>query len=170
MGNLLAVHVANSWWMYLLGVFVVIFVLVGSLFFIFRSYQDAKKLNMDRKILKKTIINSFKNGAANIANLSGICFASVLGVISPKIKTIIVITAVETVGPDLSSIQPINKIVASDALKILTILLPIKIVDNIVSYFSSIFNTNLADLFPLSAKFLILILLNVENAVSAAEK
>ena len=58
MGNLLAVHVANSWWMYLLGVFVVIFVLVGSLFFIFRSYQDAKKLNMDRKILKKTIINS----------------------------------------------------------------------------------------------------------------
>jgi len=53
-----AINTANSWWMYLLGVFVVIFVLAGSLFFIFRSYQDAKKLNMDEKILKKTIINS----------------------------------------------------------------------------------------------------------------
>ena len=50
--------VANSWWMYLLGVIVVIFVLVGSLFFILKSYKDAKKINMDPKILKKTIINS----------------------------------------------------------------------------------------------------------------
>ena len=56
--NLSAINTANSWWMYLLGVFVVIFVLAGSLFFIFRSYQDAKKINMDKKILKKTIINS----------------------------------------------------------------------------------------------------------------
>ena len=37
-----AINVANSWWMYLLGVLVVVFVLVGSLFFIFRSYKDAK--------------------------------------------------------------------------------------------------------------------------------
>lgn len=50
--------VANSWWMYLLGVIVVIFVLAGSLFFILKSYKDAKELNMDRKILKQTIINS----------------------------------------------------------------------------------------------------------------
>lgn len=50
--------IANSWWMYLLGAIVVVFVLVGSLFFIFKSYKDAKKLNMDTKILKKTIINS----------------------------------------------------------------------------------------------------------------
>ena len=53
-----AIKVANSWWMYLLGVLVVVFVLVGSLFFIFRSYKDAKKLNMDPKLLRKTIINS----------------------------------------------------------------------------------------------------------------
>ena len=53
-----AINIANSWWMYLLGIIVVVFVLVGSLFFIYRSYQDAKKLNMDKKILKKTIINS----------------------------------------------------------------------------------------------------------------
>jgi len=50
--------IANSWWMYLLGVIVVLFVLAGSIFFILKSYQDAKKLNMDTKILKKTIINS----------------------------------------------------------------------------------------------------------------
>ena len=50
--------VANSWWMYLLGVIVVLFVLAGSLFFIIKSYKDAKKLNMDPKILKQTIINS----------------------------------------------------------------------------------------------------------------
>ena len=58
MNLLTASNVANSWWMYLLGAFVVVFVLVGSLFFIFRSYKDAKKLNMDPKVLKKTIINS----------------------------------------------------------------------------------------------------------------
>lgn len=50
--------IANSWWMYLLGAIVVLFVLAGSLFFIFKSYKDAKKLNMDTAILKKTIINS----------------------------------------------------------------------------------------------------------------
>ena len=50
--------IANSWWMYLLGVIVVIFVLVGSLFFILKSYKDAKKIGMDTKVLKKTIINS----------------------------------------------------------------------------------------------------------------
>ena len=50
--------IANSWWMYLLGIIVVLFVLGGSLFFIFRSYKDAKELNMDPAILKRTIINS----------------------------------------------------------------------------------------------------------------
>ena len=49
---------ANSWWMYLLGIVMVVFVLAGSLFYIFKSYKDAKKLGMDTKVLKKTIINS----------------------------------------------------------------------------------------------------------------
>ena len=49
---------ANSWWMYLLGIVVVVFVLAGSLFYILKSYKDAKKLGMDTKVLKKTIINS----------------------------------------------------------------------------------------------------------------
>ena len=51
-------NIANSWWMYLLGIIVVIVVLVGSLFFIYRSYKDAKELNMDKKVLRKTIFNS----------------------------------------------------------------------------------------------------------------
>ena len=51
-------NVVNSWWMYLLGIMVVIFVLSGSIFYIVKSYKDAKKINMDQKILRKTIISS----------------------------------------------------------------------------------------------------------------
>ena len=50
--------IANSWWMYLLGAFVVVFVLVGCLFFIIRSYKDAMKIGMDKKVVKKVIFNS----------------------------------------------------------------------------------------------------------------
>ena len=49
---------ANSWWMYLLGVLVVVFVLAGSFFYIIKSYKEAKECGMDTKLLKKTIINS----------------------------------------------------------------------------------------------------------------
>ena len=49
---------ANSWWMYTIGIIISGFVLVGSLLFILRSYKDAKKLGMDKNILKKTIISS----------------------------------------------------------------------------------------------------------------
>ena len=48
----------NSWWMYLLGAIVVIFVLGSSVFFILRAFKDAKELNMDKNMLKKVIINS----------------------------------------------------------------------------------------------------------------
>jgi len=51
-------EIVNSWWMYLLGVIVLLVVLVGSLFFIYQAYKDAKRINMDPKILRKTIINS----------------------------------------------------------------------------------------------------------------
>ena len=50
--------VANSWWMYLLGVIVVVFVLSGCIFFIVRAFKEAKKKGMDQKKLKKVIINS----------------------------------------------------------------------------------------------------------------
>ena len=50
--------IANAWWMYLLGIIVSIFVLVGSLAFIIQSYKDAKNIGMEKSILKKTIISS----------------------------------------------------------------------------------------------------------------
>lgn len=49
---------ANSWWMYLLGIIVTVYVLAGSLFFIVKAFNDAKKFGMDTKILKRTILNS----------------------------------------------------------------------------------------------------------------
>lgn len=51
-------NIANSWWMYLLGIIVSVFVTIGSLVFIIQSYKDAKKIGMDKGILKKTIISS----------------------------------------------------------------------------------------------------------------
>ena len=50
--------IANSWWMFLLGAIVVVFVLAISVFFIIKAFKDAKKLNMDSKMLKKVIFNS----------------------------------------------------------------------------------------------------------------
>ena len=50
--------VANSWWMYTLGVVVVVFVLAGCAFFIINAFKEAKKMNMDQKVLKKVILNS----------------------------------------------------------------------------------------------------------------
>ena len=41
-GIYMDLQIANSWWMYLLGIIVVIFVLVGCLFFIVRAYKEAK--------------------------------------------------------------------------------------------------------------------------------
>ena len=52
------INIANSWWMFLLGIIIAAFVLVGSLAFIIQSYKDAKSIGMDKAILKKTIITS----------------------------------------------------------------------------------------------------------------
>ena len=50
--------IVNSWWMYLLGAIVVLFVLGISIFFIIKAFKDAKQLNMDKNMLKKVIFNS----------------------------------------------------------------------------------------------------------------
>jgi hypothetical protein len=84
--------VANSWWMYLLGVIVVIFVLAGSLFFILKSFKDAKKLNMDSKVLKQTIINSAVfTILPSISILIGvITLSGVLGIPLPWIRLTVI--------------------------------------------------------------------------------
>jgi hypothetical protein len=50
--------VANSWWMYLLGALVTVFVLAGSIFFLIRSLKDAKKIGMDKKKINQVILSS----------------------------------------------------------------------------------------------------------------
>ena len=42
-------NIANSWWMYLLGIIVSVFVTIGSLVFIIQSFKDAKKIGMDKQ-------------------------------------------------------------------------------------------------------------------------
>lgn len=51
-------ELANSWWMYLLGAFVCVFVLFTSVAFILKSCKKAKELGMDKTIIKKTVITS----------------------------------------------------------------------------------------------------------------
>ena len=57
-GIFMDLKIANSWWMYLLGIIVVVFVLVGCLFFIIRANKEAKENNMDPSMLKKVAFNS----------------------------------------------------------------------------------------------------------------
>ena len=69
--------------------------------------------------------------ATAIANFSGVSFAMLFGEISPKIKITIVMTAVDRLTP--ASPKPkfcTNKTVANDEARILTTLLPTRIVDN----------------------------------------
>ena len=75
----------------------------------------------------------FKIGAENIANFSGDSFAILFGETSPKISTTTVVTAVDTLGPASAPNIFTNSTVARDALAILTMLLPINMVDNKLS-------------------------------------
>lgn len=50
--------IKEAWWMYLIGGFVTVFIIGGSLFFAFKAYKRGKEINMPKKILKKTVISS----------------------------------------------------------------------------------------------------------------
>ena len=139
------------------------FCILNTLFMTFFHRQN--KLFTGFKIMQKAL----SNGAETMAKLSGISFAILFGEISPKISIRIVITIVDTVTPELPS-NFVNKTVAKDAVAILTILLPIKIVDITESYFSESSKASFAFLFPLLAILFSLILFNDEYAVSVAEK
>ena len=80
--------IANSWWMYLLGAIVSIFVLVGSILFIIQSYKDAKKIGMDKKMLKQTIINSaiFTILPSISIVIGGVSLSNVIGIPLPWIR------------------------------------------------------------------------------------
>ena len=95
------------------------------------------------------------------------------GVISPKIKTTTVVTAVETKEESILGflINNANNNVEIVAALMFTMLFPTKIVEINISKFSSAkTKTFVALLFPLEARVLNFILLAQEKAVSVAEK
>ena len=63
-----------------------------------------------------------------MAMVSGISFAMLLGVISPKVRTSRVMTIVETVGPYTPPTRRVNSTVASEDAPMFTILFPIRMV------------------------------------------
>lgn len=85
-------QVANSWWMYLLGIIVVLFILAGCVFYIFKSYKDAKRINMDTKVLNKTIFNSVVfTVLPSISILIGvIALSGIVGVPLPWIRLTVI--------------------------------------------------------------------------------
>lgn len=83
---------ANSWWMYLLGIVVVVFILAGCVFYILKSYKDAKRIGMDTKVLNKTIFNSVVfTILPSISILIGvIALSGVIGVPLPWIRLTVI--------------------------------------------------------------------------------
>ena len=115
-------------------------------------------------------MSRFKKGETAVATVSGISFARLLGVTSPKIRTTMVSTKVDTVAPRSGSSRRVNSTVPMDAAAMLTILLPMRMVESSLSYFSDIASTRAAAKSPSSARLFRRIWFREENAVSEAEK
>ena len=105
-----------------------------------------------------------------IQTLSAKSFARLLGITSPKINTTSVVATVAAIEPYCSPTSFIARIVAIDEVAIFTMLLPMRMVVNALSYFMSMFNVRAAPLEPLSAIFFSRIRLTLDSAVSDAEK
>ena len=116
--------IANSWWMYLLGIIVTIFTLIGSGFFILKSYRDAKKINMDTKILNRTILSSaIFTILPSISILVGVvALSGSLGVPLPWIR-LTVIGALHYEGLAASSAYPeLTNLTATQFVTITTVM------------------------------------------------
>ncbi len=50
--------VKEAWWLYAIGAFVTLFIILGSLFFAYKAYQRSKELNMSKENIKKAMISS----------------------------------------------------------------------------------------------------------------
>jgi hypothetical protein len=116
-----------------------------------------------------TYIKTLRIGVENIAKVSGVSFARLLGVISPKIKTRTVVAIVASVTPE-SPKYFVKITVAIDAEAMFTILFPINMLESTLSKSSVSIKVCTALLSPLFARCFILILLMLEKAVSVAEK
>ena len=110
--------IANSWWMYLLGTIVFLFVLITCFIFIIRAIKDAKKLNMDKKIIKQTIINSaIFTILPSISILIGIITLSgVIGIPLPWIRLSVIGalhyegSAIEAAYSNITSLSLLTKV------------------------------------------------------------
>lgn len=85
---MMTAEIANSWWMYLLGGIVCLFVLLGSGAFIFKACRDAKRMGMDLGYLRRTaIISALFTVLPSISILIGIvALSGVIGVPLPWIR------------------------------------------------------------------------------------
>lgn len=50
--------VKSAWWLYAIGAFVTVFIIMGSLFFAYKAYRQSKLLEMDRENIKKAVVSS----------------------------------------------------------------------------------------------------------------
>ena len=100
---------------------------------------------------------------------SGNSFARLFGEISPTTSMTMVVTVVAMETLLRSPMRVMHSRVAMDAVPILTMLLPTRIVESTSSKWSMSFKIPTASWFPLRARFLMRILLTVLRAVSEAE-
>ena len=115
-------------------------------------------------------ISRLRKGETAVATRSGISFARLLGVTSPKISTTMVSTMVDTVAPRWGSSRRVKSTVPMEAAAMFTMLLPMRMVESSLSYCSDMASTRAAEGSPSSARLFRRIWFREENAVSEAEK
>ena len=118
----------------------------------------------------KRVRSRLSTGDTAVAMVSGISLARVLGVTSPKMRTTTVSTIVEVVAPRSAPSHLVKRTVPMEAAAIFTMLLPMRMEERSLSYFSAIASTRAAEVSPSSARLFRRIWFREENAVSEAEK
>ena len=118
----------------------------------------------------KRVRSRLSTGDTAVATVSGISLARVLGVTSPKMRTTTVSTMVEVVAPRSAPSHLVKRTVPMEAAAIFTMLLPMRMEERSLSYFSAIASTRAAEASPSSARLFSRIWFREENAVSDAEK
>ena len=105
-----------------------------------------------------------------MAKLSGYSLARLLGETSPKMSTTMVITTVEITAPFCSRRPSVKNTVAREEADRLTMLLPTRMVDSRLLYWSTSLRARAALRLPASALLFRRMRFREVNAVSVAEK
>ncbi len=82
----------ESWWMYLLGAFVTLFIVGGSVYFLIEGYKQARRLDMPKETLRKAVVSSLSFSVLpSIGIFIGvITMAGLLGIPLPWIRLSVV--------------------------------------------------------------------------------